>query len=62
MGASRIDLTLVELAKKNALALGARHSLIVFLGVIDGVKTKGVEDETGVQWRKDLLRKFGYKL
>jgi adenosine/AMP kinase len=32
------------------------------LGVIDGVKPKGVEDEAGVAWRKDLLRKFGYKL
>lgn len=32
------------------------------LGVIDGVKSKGVEDEAGVAWRKDLLRKFGYKL
>ncbi len=32
------------------------------LGVIDGVKSKGVEDEEGVQWRKDLLRRFGYKL
>ena len=31
------------------------------LGVIDGVKTKGVEDEAGVRWRKDLLRRFGYK-
>lgn len=31
------------------------------LGVIDGIKSKGVEDERGVKWRKDLLRKFGYK-
>ncbi len=31
------------------------------LGVIDGVKSKGVEDEKGIAWRKDLLRKFGYK-
>ena len=104
--ASGTDAALVELAKKNALALSAGHAFIVFLGagffpinvlhaiknvpeivnifcatanpvevilaeteqgrgilgVIDGVKTKGVEDEAGVQWRKDLLRKFGYKL
>ena len=104
--ASGTDAALVELAKKNALALSAGHSFIVFLGagffpihvlhaiknvpevvnvycatanpaevivaetelgrgilgVIDGVKTKGVEDEAGVQWRKELLRKFGYKL
>jgi adenosine/AMP kinase len=32
------------------------------LGVIDGVKSKGVEDESGVAWRIGLLRKFGYKL
>ncbi len=32
------------------------------LGVIDGVKTKGIEDEAGIAWRKDLLRRFGYKL
>ncbi|MBW1971740.1 MAG: adenosine-specific kinase [Deltaproteobacteria bacterium] len=31
------------------------------LGVIDGEKPKGVEDESGVQWRKKLLRDFGYK-
>ncbi len=31
------------------------------LGVIDGVKSKGIEDESGVAWRKGLLRKFGYK-
>ncbi|MCL4490077.1 MAG: adenosine-specific kinase [Chloroflexi bacterium] len=103
--ASGTDPTLVELAKKNALALSAGHSFILFLGagffpinvlyavknvpevvniycatanpvevilaeteqgrgilgVIDGVKSKGVEDESGVAWRKDILRKFGYK-
>jgi uncharacterized protein len=32
------------------------------LGVIDGFKTKGIEDEAGITWRKDLLRQFGYKL
>jgi hypothetical protein len=32
------------------------------LGVIDGFKPKGVEDEQGVAWRKGLLRQFGYKL
>jgi hypothetical protein len=104
--ASGTDPALVELAKKNALALSAGHAFIVFLGagffpinilhaikdvpevvnifcatanptqvilaeteqgrgilgVIDGAKSKGVEDEEGVAWRKGLLRKFGYKL
>ncbi len=31
------------------------------LGVIDGSSPLGVEDAAGVTWRKDLLRKFGYK-
>ena len=31
------------------------------LGVIDGAAPKGVEDETGKQWRHGLLRKIGYK-
>jgi hypothetical protein len=104
--ASGTDPALVELAQKNAFALGAGHSFIVFLGagffpinvlhaiknvpevvnifcatanpvqviiaeteqgrgilgVIDGVKSKGIEDASGVEWRKGLLRKFGYKL
>ena len=32
------------------------------LGVIDGEKTKGIEGEEDIAWRKDLLRKIGYKL
>lgn len=32
------------------------------LGVIDGIKTKGVETEEDIQERKQLLRRFGYKL
>ncbi|MBS7640672.1 adenosine-specific kinase [Candidatus Bathyarchaeota archaeon] len=31
------------------------------MGVIDGWKPQGVEDEKGVEWRKELLRKLGYK-
>jgi adenosine/AMP kinase len=104
--ASGNDPALVELAKKNALALSAGHSFIVMLGdgcfpinvlnqvkmapevcrifcatanstqvilaeteqgrgilgVIDGDKTKGIEDESGVAWRMGFLRKIGYKL
>jgi len=104
--ASGTDLALVELAKKNALALSAGHSFIIFLGegffpvnvlnqvkmapevcrifcatanpaqvvlaeteqgrgilgVIDGIKSKGIEDESGVAWRMGFLRKIGYKL
>ena len=32
------------------------------LGVIDGVKSKGIETDADIQWRKELLRKIGYKL
>jgi adenosine/AMP kinase len=104
--ASGTDEDLVELAKKNALALSAGHSFIVMLGeglypinflnvikmvpevcrifcatanpveviiveteqgrgilgVIDGVRSKGMEGAEDVAWRKDLLRKIGYKL
>ena len=103
---SGTDDAMIELAKRNALALSAGHSFIVFLGagffpvsilnaikmvaevcrvfcatanpvevvlaetdqgrgilgVIDGGKSKGIEDESGIAWRKQLLRKIGYKL
>ena len=32
------------------------------LGVVDGVKSKGIETESDVEARKQMLRKFGYKL
>ena len=32
------------------------------MGVIDGLKPKGLENNEDISWRKDLLRKFGYKL
>ena len=31
------------------------------MGVIDGSPPKGVEQEADVAWRRDLLRKIGYK-
>jgi adenosine/AMP kinase len=103
--ASGTDEELVELAKKNAFALGAGHAFIVFmrdaypinflnaiknvpevcrifcatanpvevviaeteqgrgiLGVIDGLRSKGIEGEEDIAWRKDFLRMIGYKL
>jgi adenosine/AMP kinase len=99
------DPELVELATRNALAIGAGHSFIVFMregfpvnvlnqlkavpevcriycatanpvqvivaeteagrgitGVVDGEPPLGVETETDVADRKQLLRDFGYKL
>jgi len=32
------------------------------LGVIDGIRTKGIETDAGIRWRKNLLRTIGYKL
>ncbi|MEM3469742.1 MAG: adenosine-specific kinase, partial [Thermoproteota archaeon] len=31
------------------------------LGVVDGVKTKGVENEEDKKHRREFLRKIGYK-
>ncbi len=99
------DDEMTELAKRNASAIGAGHSFIIFMkdafpinilcavrnvpevctifcatsnpvevviaendqgrgimGVIDGEKPNGVEDDEGKAWRHDILRKFGYKL
>lgn len=32
------------------------------LGVVDGFSPKGIENDDGIRWRKDLLRRIGYKL
>lgn len=32
------------------------------LGVIDGLKPKGIESNEDIVWRKEFLRKIGYKL
>jgi len=32
------------------------------LGVIDGLKPKGIENAEDITWRKEFLRKIGYKL
>lgn len=31
------------------------------LGVIDGLKPKGIENDSDIVWRKEFLRKIGYK-
>lgn len=103
---SGTDGSMIELARKNAEAIAAGHSFILFLGegfyplnilntlkmvpevcrvfcatanptevilaeteqgrgilgVVDGFAPKGVESDTEIQWRKGLLRQFGYKL
>jgi adenosine/AMP kinase len=32
------------------------------LGVVDGMRTKGIEGDSEIAERKALLRRFGYKL
>jgi adenosine/AMP kinase len=32
------------------------------LGVVDGFPTRGIEEESDIQWRQDFLRQIGYKL
>lgn len=102
---SGTDQEMIDLACKNALAIGAGHSFVIFLaegyypinvlkavqntpevcriycatanptqviladmgsgrailGVADGLKPQGVEDEAGIAWRKGFLRMIGYK-
>jgi adenosine/AMP kinase len=100
------DEAMIELARKNAMAIAAGHSFIIFLaegffpinvlnavkmvpevcrvfcatanptqvvvaeteqgrailGVVDGFKPNGVEDDEGIAWRKGFLRQIGYKI
>ncbi len=102
---SGTDPEMIDLATKNAVALSAGHSFIIFLGeeffpinilnnikmipevchiycatanftevvvadngrsrgiigVLDGEITKGIETDADISWRKDFLRKIGYK-
>jgi hypothetical protein len=102
---SGTDPDMIELAQKNAMAISAGHSFILFLGdgffpinvlngikmipevchvfcatanptevivaetdqgrgilgVVDGQKPLGVEEEEDIAWRKGFLRQIGYK-
>ena len=102
---SGTDDAMIDLAKKNAAAIAAGHSFILFLGegffplnvlnviknvpevchifcatanqsqvivaeekggrailgVVDGESPKGIEGAEDITWRKEFLRKIGYK-
>ena len=102
---SGTDADMIELAQKNAMAIAAGHSFILFLGdgffpinvlngikmipevchifcatanptevivaetdqgrgilgVVDGQKPLGIEEEEDIAWRKGFLRQIGYK-
>ncbi len=49
-------------ANAAEIIVGETKSGRGILGVIDGVKSKGVETEHDIASRKELLRKIGYKL
>ena len=49
-------------ANPTEVIVGATGQGRAILGVVDGSPPKGVEDEAGIEWRHDLLRKIGYKL
>jgi adenosine/AMP kinase len=97
---------MIALATRNALAVAAGHSFLIFLangfypinvlnavkqvpevcrifcatanptevivaetaqgrailGVVDGSRPQGVEDQAGIAWRQQFLRQIGYKL
>jgi uncharacterized protein len=103
---SGTDPAMIELAQKNATALAAGHTFVIFLGegfypvnvlnavkmvpevchifcatanptevilaeteqgrgilgVVDGFRPKGIEDDEEIRWRKGFLRQIGYKL
>jgi adenosine/AMP kinase len=103
---SGTDEAMIDLAKMNAMAIGAGHSFLIFLadgfypinvlnavkniaevchifcatanptevllaeteqgrgilGVVDGSKPKGIEEEADIVWRKGFLRRIGYKI
>jgi len=99
------DERLIGIAQRNALALAAGHTFVIFmeqgfpvnilnavksvpevcrvfcatanpteviiaetqqgraiLGVVDGERTRGIENAADIQTRKDFLRKIGYKM
>jgi uncharacterized protein len=48
--ANPVDVVIAEEGNRRAI-----------LGVFDGEKPRAIEDESGITWRKDFLRKIGYK-
>lgn len=58
------EVACIYAATANALSVvvaehGEQRGIV---GVLDGMKPLGAEDESGIAWRRDLLRKIGYKL
>jgi adenosine/AMP kinase len=49
-------------ANAAEIVLAATEQGRAILGVVDGASPKGVEGDDDIVWRRDLLRKIGYKL
>lgn len=49
-------------ANAAEIILAATEQGRAILGVVDGASPKGVEGDDDMAWRRDLLRKIGYKL
>lgn len=48
-------------ANSASVLVAEEGSSRAILGVFDGEKPKGIEDDEGIAWRKGFLRKIGYK-
>ncbi len=48
-------------ANSLEVIVGQTNSGRALLGVVDGASPKAIEEEPDITWRKDLLRKIGYK-
>ena len=49
-------------ANPAEVVVGETEQGRAILGVVDGVRPKGIEGPDGIEWRKGFLRKIGYKL
>ena len=49
-------------ANPAEVVVGETEQGRAILGVVDGVRSKGIEGPDGIEWRKGFLRKIGYKL
>jgi adenosine/AMP kinase len=49
-------------ANTAEVVVGETETGRAILGVVDGVRPKGIEGPDGIEWRKGFLRKIGYKL
>ena len=49
-------------ANPAEVVVGETENGRAILGVVDGVRPKGIEGPDGIEWRKGFLRKIGYKL